>query len=121
MGARRSLERRLQDYEEAYRELASQLAETGYLWPGSISVQRLTCGQPTCICHRDPERRHGPYTYWSTKVKGKTVNRLLKPEETTLYREWAENRRRMEKLQRRMVRLSQKVAPLLLRRLRAQP
>lgn len=121
MPARRSVEQRLRDYEEAYRELASQLSAMGYLWPGSISVQRLTCGKPNCGCHQDPERRHGPYTYWSTKVKGKTVNRLLRPEEAELYQEWIENRRRMETLQRRMVRLSQKVAPLLLRQKRVQP
>lgn len=30
---------------------------------------------------RDPARRHGPYLYWSTKVKGRTVNQLLKPDE----------------------------------------
>lgn len=119
MAARRSVEQRLHEYEEAYRELASQLAATGHLWPGSISVQRLTCGKPACRCHQDPRHRHGPYTYWSTKAKGKTVNRLLKPDEATLYQEWIENRRRLEKLQRQMVRLSQKLAPLLLRRMRA--
>ena len=77
MAVRRSAEQRLRDYAQAYRRLAAQLAETGYLWPGSISEQRLTCGKPSCACHQDPARRHGPYVYWSTKVKGRTVNRLL--------------------------------------------
>ncbi len=118
MAARRSVEQRLREYEQAYRSLASQLAQTSYLWPGSISEQRLTCGKPACACHQDPARRHGPYVYWSTKVNGRTVNRLLKPEEAELYRGWIENRRKMVKLQRQMVRLSRKVAPLLLRQLR---
>lgn len=120
MGARRSVEQRLREYEQAYRKLAAQLAETSYLWSGSISEQRLTCGKPSCACHQDPDRRHGPYTYWSTKVNGKTVNRLLKPEEAELYRGWIENRRKMQKLQRRMVKLSRKVAPLLLRQTRSR-
>jgi hypothetical protein len=106
----------LHDYAQAYRQLATQLAEIGYLWPGSISEQRLTCGKPTCACHQDPARRHGPYLYWSTKVKGRTVNRLLTPEEAGLYLEWIENRHKLEQVQRKMFKLSRKLAPLLLRR-----
>jgi len=117
--ARRSAEQRLRDYAQAYRRLAAQLAETGYLWSGSISEQRLTCGKPTCACHQDPARRHGPYVYWSTKVKGRTVNRLLTPEEAGLYLEWIENRHNLEQVQRQMFKLSRKVAPLLLRQRRA--
>lgn len=117
---RKSAEERLQDYAQAYRRLAAQLAETGYLWPGSISEQRLTCGKPTCACHQDPVRRHGPYLYWSTKVKGRTVNRLLTPEEVALYTEWIDNRRKLGQVQRQMLKLSQKVAPLLLRQRRAR-
>jgi hypothetical protein len=118
--ARRSAEQRLRDYAQAYRRLAAQLAETGYLWPGSITEQRLTCGKPRCACHQDPARRHGPYAYWSTKVKGRTVNRLLDSEEARLYREWIENRRNLEQVQRRMLKLSRRVAPLLLRQRRAR-
>ena len=118
MAVRRSAERRLRDYAQAYRRLAAQLAESGYLWTGSITEQRLTCGQPSCACHQDLARRHGPYVYWSTKVKGRTVNRLLAPEEAGLYREWIENRRHLERVQRQMLQLSRKVAPLLLRQRR---
>jgi len=118
VAVRRSAEQRLRAYAQAYRRLAAQLAETGYLWPGSISEQRLTCGKPSCACHQDPARRHGPYVYWSTKVKGRTVNRLLGSEQAGLYREWIENRRNLDQLQRQMLKLSRKVAPLLLRQRR---
>jgi hypothetical protein len=118
---RRSAEQRLHDYAQTYRQLAAQLAETGYLWPGSISEQRLTCGKPTCACHQDPARRHGPYVYWSTKVKGRTVNRLLTPEEASLYSEWIENRRNLEQVKQELLKLSRKVAPLLLRQRRIHP
>jgi hypothetical protein len=120
VAVRRSAEQRLRDYAQAYRRLAAQLAETGYLWQGSITEQRLTCGKPSCACHQDPARRHGPYTYWSTKVKGRTVNRLLGSEEAGLYREWIENRRKLERAQRQLLKLSRKVAPLLLRQRRAR-
>jgi hypothetical protein len=30
---------------------------------GSLVEVRLTCGTPTCGCHQDPDRRHGPHLY----------------------------------------------------------
>jgi hypothetical protein len=116
MAKRRSLEERLRDYERAYRELAGKLGDTGYLWKGTIVRQRLTCGKKNCACHRDEARRHGPYAYWSTKVNGRTVARLLTPEEADLYEEWIRNRRQLDKIQRRMLAISKKVAPLMLRK-----
>lgn len=114
MAKRRSPEERLEAYAKAYRELAGQLAETGYLWKGTIVRQRMTCGKAKCPCHSDPRRRHGPYAYWTSKVKRKTVSRYLKPQEANLYEEWIENRRRLDKVQRKMIALSKKIAPLIL-------
>ena len=31
--------------------------------PGSLVEVLLTCGTPTCGCHQDPPRRHGPHLY----------------------------------------------------------
>lgn len=118
MAQRKTRGVRLRAYAQEYRRLAAELAETGYLWSGSITRQRLTCGKPACACHGDPARRHGPYAYWSTKVKGRTVSRLLSEEEAEFYEEWIENRRRLERLQREMLKLSKKVAPLLLQQRR---
>jgi hypothetical protein len=70
---------------------------------------------------KDPARRHGPYVYWSTKVRGRTVNRLLTPEEASLYSEWIENRRNLEQVRQELLKLSRKVAPLLLRQRRIHP
>jgi hypothetical protein len=30
---------------------------------GSLAEVRLRCGTPSCGCHRDPDRRHGPHLY----------------------------------------------------------
>ena len=109
-----SHERKLRAYQDAYRKLAAQLAEVGYIWQGTITHQRLTCGNKRCACHRDKQRRHGPYTYWSTKVKGRTVSRRLKPPEAELYQQWIENRRKVDQTLREMRALSQKVAALML-------
>ena len=115
MAKRRSIEQRLRDYELQYRELAEKLGKTGYVWKGTVVRQRLTCGNKSCSCHQDKLNRHGPYAYWSTKVGGRTVSRLLSSEEAELYEEWIRNRRMLEDTKRRMLSLSRKVAPLLLR------
>lgn len=113
---RKSIEERLRDYEHQYRDLVATLAELGYVWNGSVVRQMLTCGKKNCACHRDPQHRHGPYAYWSTKLKGRTVSRLLSPTEADLYEGWIGNRKLLKETQRRMLALSKKVAPLMLRK-----
>jgi hypothetical protein len=104
--------RRLAAYELAYRELAGKLSALGFMHEGSVVRQRLTCGKSSCICHTDPDRRHGPYFYWTAKVKGRTVSRLLSKEEVDLYQEWIQNRRRFRDIQRKMLALAKKAAPV---------
>ncbi len=116
MAKRKSIEERLRDYERQYRELLASLADLGYVWNGSVTRQMLTCGKKSCACHQDPRRRHGPYAYWSTKLKGRTVSRLLSPEEADLLEQWIKNRRALKQTERRMLALSRKVAPLMLRK-----
>jgi hypothetical protein len=113
---RKTIEERLRDYERQYRELLATLPEIGYIWNGSLTRQMLTCGKKGCACHQDPQRRHGPYAYWTTKLKGRTVSRLLSPEEADLLEQWIQNRRTLKRTERRMLALSRKVAPLMLRK-----
>jgi Family of unknown function (DUF6788) len=105
---------RLLAYQQAYRNLAAEISAVGYICSGSVVRQRLRCGKERCACHRDDSRRHGPYFYWTTKVKGRTVSKLLNAQEAELYGEWIRNRRRLEEIHRKMRDLSRKVAPLLL-------
>jgi hypothetical protein len=116
MVKRKTLAERLKSYEREYRKLTARLAEVGYLWKGSIVRQTLTCGKKSCACRTDERRRHGPYAYWTTKVKGRTVSRLLSAAEADLYEEWIKNRRSLQKTQRRMFALSKKAAPAVLRK-----
>jgi len=106
---------RLEAMERRYRELAEQLADIGFMHEGSVVRQRLTCGKSSCACHTDPELRHGPYFYWTAKVKGRTKSRLLSKEEADLYQEWIRNRRRFRETQRKMLALGKKAAPAALK------
>ena len=114
MAKRKSIEQQLVEHERAYRQLASQLAQTGYLVQGTVVRKRLKCGKPQCACHRDPARGHGPYAYWSTKVGGRTVSRKLSDEEASLYEQWIQNRRQLDDIVRRMRELSKEVAELMI-------
>lgn len=117
MSSQKNTEARLEKYVQERRALIAQLSDVGFLWHGSVRRSLLTCGTPSCRCHTDPSARHGPYAYWTTKVAGKTVSRLLSPAEAQLYEEWIENRRRIETVVRALKALSVKAAHLILRQL----
>jgi len=83
---------------ERRRELQAQIAEIGFILPGTINVAMNRCGKPRCACHQDPPRLHGPYITWTRKVSGKTVTRRLTPEQAERYRPWFESNRRLRAL-----------------------
>ena len=115
MASTRNLNDRMQRYREEYRELTAKLSETGFIWPGHIQRRYLTCGKPNCICHTDPQARHGPYAYWTSKKNNKTISRLLRPQEADLLEEWIKNRRTLEAVVRQMKSLSKKAANVVLK------
>jgi hypothetical protein len=84
--------------EPRLRELQAQLADVGFVLPGTINVTMNRCGKPTCACHADPPRLHGPYITWTRKVSGKTVTRRLTPEQLERYKPWFDNNRRLRQL-----------------------
>ncbi|MGH9113834.1 MAG: DUF6788 family protein [Acidimicrobiales bacterium] len=106
---------RLETYERKYRALAADLAELGFISPGSLVLRETTCGKPGCRCQGDPPRRHGPYYQWSRAVAGKTVSRRLGEDEAGLYRDWIANRRRLERIVTEMENISAAAGEILLR------
>lgn len=106
---------RLETYERKYRALATDLAEIGFISPGSLVLRETTCGKPGCRCGGDPPRRHGPYYQWSRAVAGKTVSRRLSEDEAALYRDWITNRRRLERIVIQMEKISAAAGEILLR------
>jgi hypothetical protein len=84
--------------EPRQRELAAQIAEIGFVLPGSLNLVMNRCGKPRCACHADPPRLHGPYITWTRKLAGKTVTRRLTAEQADRYRPWFENNRRLREL-----------------------
>ena len=91
-----------QHFHEAQRELQ----HLDYFVKGTVLKRMMKCGQPTCACHRDPSKRHGPYFEWTYKAKGKTVNVKLTAETATLYRAATQQHRKLKALLAKMERLS---------------
>jgi hypothetical protein len=88
------------------QQLQAQLADVGYALPGTVNIAMNRCGKPTCACHADPPKLHGPYITWTRKVSGKTVTRRLTPEQLDRYKPWFDNDRRLRKLTKEIETLS---------------
>ena len=84
--------------EQRRKELLDELSELGFCLPGSLSTRHMRCGNPRCRCRADPPQLHGPYTYWTRKVKGRTVAQLLTAEQLERYQPWIDNDRRLRQL-----------------------
>jgi Family of unknown function (DUF6788) len=100
---------------QRYVILTQSLARIGFVWPGTVQQQMLTCGKPQCACHKDPEARHGPYYYWTSKKKGKTVSKKLSREEAEILESWIKNRRTIDATIKRMMKESEHALGLTLR------
>jgi len=80
------------------RRLGKAIATLGFVLPGTLSKRLTRCGSPGCHCHGDPPQLHGPYWWWTRKVKAKTVTRLLTDDQVADYRDWFDNARRLRGL-----------------------
>jgi hypothetical protein len=119
MAQRINLKARMADLARKYRTLTARLSQIGFIWPGNVQRRMLTCGKQNCACQTDPDARHGPYLYWTSKEAQKTVSKLLPAQKAELYEEWINNRREMENIMREMYELSRQAAKIELR-LRAE-
>lgn len=83
--------------DERSRILA-EIAEVGPVLPGNLTERHLTCTHGGCHCHDSPPKLHGPYWYLTRKVSGKTVTKMLSPEQGVEYTELVNNARRLRSL-----------------------
>lgn len=85
--------------QQAARDrLAAALGEADFALPGTVLVRSYRCGKPTCRCHAEPPRLHGPYIQWTRKIGQKTVTRRLSEEQLAQFRAWFDNAKRLRGL-----------------------
>jgi len=70
----------------------------------------MRCGKAGCRCKADPPQLHGPYTYWTRTVAGRTVAQLLSADQLERYRPWIENNRRLHQLVKQLETLAVQTA-----------
>ncbi|KKM15703.1 hypothetical protein LCGC14_1693340 [marine sediment metagenome] len=98
MSSIRNLNDRMQTYIEEYQRLTARLSETGFIWPGHIQRRYLTCGKPNCVCHTDPEARHGPYHEWSRREGDRLVHSIVSSSEARVLGRAIRNYRAIKRL-----------------------
>ncbi|MGB0092208.1 MAG: DUF6788 family protein [Solirubrobacteraceae bacterium] len=109
----KQLERRLARLRVDYDKAKARIAEIGFTCEGSLLERYTTCNNPNCRC-ADPDQRHGPYWQLSWKQEGKTISKLLSAQDAALYRDWIDNRRRLEAELQQMRDLSRQVGEQIL-------
>jgi hypothetical protein len=92
------------------RQVATEMSRLGFCLPGSLVQRTSRCGTPTCACHSDTSRLHGPYWSWTRKVNGKTVTRNLDARQLERYRPWFDNASRLRALMAELEAISAEVA-----------
>ena len=112
---------RLARYQAELKRLSAEIAEVGFISPGSLVQRYTTCGNPDCRCQADPPQLHGPYWQWSKAVAGKTISRTVTNDQAPLYQEWIANRRRLRQIIAEMEDVSQQATQVLLQEASTSP
>lgn len=113
----RQLARQLARLRARFRRHAAALAALApadFVLKGSLIQRYLPCGTPGCRCHTDSDQLHGPYWQWTTRIGGKTVTRMLSPQQVERYEQWMKNGQRVDKILTEMHAISVQATGLLL-------
>ena len=108
-------ERRSERYDRLTQELTTLATQMGFALPGTVQTRFFECTRRNnCRCHDDPVNRHGPYHYWTRKVKYKTVSITLTDEQLAHVRECIETNRELQRLLKQLERESLRaIAPTI--------
>lgn len=100
--------------------LKDELNSIEYILRGSIKKVFNKCGKKECICHRDPDKFHGPYYHFTKKVKGKTTGRHYSKEETEFLTPYLEKYNKVQEIIKEISELSDNAAEIILNNKKAK-
>jgi len=63
------------------------LRATEMMVQGGLSETSRHCGNPHCVCYRDPKRLHGPHLYITYRENGKSRSLYVPPEHAEVARQ----------------------------------
>lgn len=96
------------NYQQKFEELKKRILDVGFVAEGSLVKRFLTCGNPSCRCHNNPDKRHGPYFQMTWKRNGKTIAKFISPELASMYRQWIDNKKNLQAILKEMYKTSEK-------------
>ncbi len=91
------------------QKLHKELSRYGRMMRGSMVKRYHKCGKKNCICHKDPSQLHGPYYYYTRKVKGKTVGGVYSTEESEIIKPCLESYKAVSGIVREISELSERI------------
>ena len=94
--------------------LKDELASIEYILRGSIKKVFNKCGKKECICHRDPDKFHGPYYHFTKKVKGKTTGKHYSKEEAEFLEPYLKKYNRVNEIIQEISTLSDNAIEIML-------
>ena len=92
--------------------LENRLMKPKAMRVGSVVKQYMFCGKASCACHRDPEKKHGPYYYLSYKEGGQSRYKYL-GKATSVEVERARNYQEFQRGMARLGRIHREIIGLL--------
>jgi hypothetical protein len=91
---------------DRFLDVKQELEKLQLFCKGTVLARMMKCGQPTCPCHKDAAKRHGPYWEWTYKSAAKTVNIRLSPAAGPIYHAAAQQHKQLKAILRRLETLS---------------
>ena len=95
-------------HQQKFELLKKRILGVGFVAEGSLVKRFLTCGNPSCHCHNNPDERHGPYFQMTWKRNGKTISKFIPPKLVSLYEQWINNKKILNGILKEMYRISEK-------------
>jgi hypothetical protein len=93
-----------------FESLKIKLLDVGLVIPGTLRETYHRCGKDYCLCMKSEEHRHGPYFLWDRRVRGKLAAKSIPKEDVALYKEWIQNRKKMNEIVKKMIECGNKYA-----------
>lgn len=81
--------------------LKRQLVGFDNVCSGTLLRRYLACGKDNCRCKAQPPDLHGPYYYWSRRLDGRLVSRVLSASQAKIVGQAIRNYRKALQLLRK--------------------
>ncbi len=106
---KKKIKQKIKTAHQKLKDLQAQITAIGPIKRGTLSKRMMKCGKKNCRCHQDPKYRHGPYYWWTTKVKGRSKAVSVSEEMFETYQNFMQNYRRLQSIIKKMEDISDKI------------